>query len=94
MTLARCPVRDTIGTPHRRAFLPGSSRYPLWRPTAGRRARRNNMSYNADPAIPAAVVLAVAAAVAVALFVAALLLGLCRAAADTRDVEPDAGEYE
>ena len=52
------------------------------------------MSYNADPAIPAAVVLAVAAAVAVALVVAALLLGLCRAAADTRDVEPDAGEYE
>ena len=52
------------------------------------------MSYNADPTIPAGVVLAFAAAVAVALFVAALLLGLCRAAADTKDVEPDTGEYE
>lgn len=52
------------------------------------------MSYNADPAIPAAVVLAVAIGVVLAAILAALLLGLCRAAADTHDVEPDTGEYE
>ena len=30
----------------------------------------------------------------VVLLLAALVIGLCRAAADVRDVEPDAGEYE
>ena len=32
--------------------------------------------------------------IAVIAVVAAFIAGLCRAAADTKDVEPDAGEYE
>ena len=68
------------------------ARYPVR--DGGVAGQENNMSYNADPAIPAAVVLAVAFGVFAIVVVAALLLGLCRAAADTREVEPDTGEYE
>lgn len=32
--------------------------------------------------------------IAAVALLSALVIGLCRAAADTRDVEPDAGEYE
>ena len=48
------------------------------RPTAGRWGHKENDMI----------------AIAVGIVVAAFIAGLCRAAADTRDVEPDAGEYE
>ena len=38
--------------------------------------------------------IAVAVGIVAAVAVAVLIAGLCRAAADTKDVEPDAGEYE
>ena len=39
-------------------------------------------------------VIALSVAVLATLAAVALLIGLCRAAADTRDIEPDNGEYE
>lgn len=38
--------------------------------------------------------IAVAVGIVAVVAVAVLIAGLCRAAADTKDVEPDAGEYE
>ena len=38
--------------------------------------------------------IAIAVGIVAVVAVAVLIAGLCRAAADTKDVEPDAGEYE
>lgn len=38
--------------------------------------------------------IAVAVGIVAVAALAVLIAGLCRAAADTKDVEPDAGEYE
>ena len=38
--------------------------------------------------------IAIAVGIVAVAVVAAFIAGLCRAAADTKDVEPDAGEYK
>ena len=38
--------------------------------------------------------IAIAVGIVAVAALAVLIAGLCRAAADTKDVEPDAGEYE
>ena len=73
--------RVTSHTP-RRDIPTGSSRPPAGRRRGGGDTRRTDMF-----------VIAVGIAAAVAAL-AVLIAGLCRAAADTKDVEPDAGEYK
>lgn len=79
MTNPHCPARD-IAHP-----APGYS-YRLKpaprRPTAGRWGHKEND------------MIAIAVGIVVAVAVAVLIAGLCRAAADTKEVTEDTGEYE
>ena len=80
MTHTPTAPRVTSHTP-RRDIPTGSSRPLAGRRRGGGDTRRTDM-------------IAIAVGIVAVAVVAAFIAGLCRAAADTRDVAPDAGEYE
>ena len=79
MTNPHCPARDIA---HPAPGLPSRLKPAPRRPTAGRWGHKESDMI--------AIAVGIVAVVALAAFIA----GLCRAAADTKGVEPDNGEYE